>query len=291
MTVEPESLNDRLLGIELPVTRQAREVFAALMRQTTARLEGEVLVIVGTSGSGKSHLRRQLFRDAQDMCPDSAAKRQCLSIVLDSSANLLSLTRQIARKYGNPVTMNKILDKSTRDISFELLDDIERQNTLVMFFDEAHNMRFQEPRGKSQEKDDPMAMWMKNLTYLGVSLVLFALPEFMNTVRRVQELNTRLYRDEPITTLGLTGTSPADIEAALQFLAAIQRAHQVNATPPFASRDVAMPLIQATGGNLRKLMRLVHSAVDESRKRLSSQVQLVDFEAAARLAGIKWSGT
>lgn len=290
MATDSDSLNERLLDIELPVTKQAREVFAALMRQTKARQEGEVLVVAGASGSGKSHLRRQLFRDAQAMFPDSEGTRRCMSIVLDSSASLLSLSRQIARKYGNPVTMHKILDKSTKDISFELLDDIERQGTLVMFFDEAHNMTFRDPRGKDKERDDPMAMWLKNLTYLGVSQVYFGLPEFMSTARRVRELNTRLYRDEPITTLGLAGTTKEDVKAALDFLASLQRAHRVEAAPLFSSSEVVLPLIAATGGNLRKLMRLVHSAVDGARARKSALVELVDFQEAARLAGVEWQG-
>ncbi|HEY1090449.1 MAG TPA: ATP-binding protein, partial [Burkholderiaceae bacterium] len=286
---ESDDLNKRLLDIELPVTMLGRTVFAGLMRQTLVRRQGEILVVVGDSGSGKSHLRQQLERDAKALFPDPKETHRCISVVLDSSANLLALTRQIARKYGNPVTMNKILDKTSRDISFEVLEDIERLRTVVIFFDEAHNMRFLEPRGKDKERDDPMAMWLKNLTYLGVSLVFFALPEFMHTVRRVRELNTRLYRDEPITTRGLTGTTDADIGAALKFLASVQAAHQVQARPAFSSPTIALPLIRATGGNLRKLMRLVHSAVDESRLRGSSQVEVADFEQAARLTGTEWS--
>jgi len=137
-----QSLADRLLDVELPVTKLSRQVFRALMEQTLARKEGEFLVVVGEPGCGKSHLRRQLFRDAQKHFCTPDRPMGCIQLVLEAAPNLLALTRQIARAYNNPATMHKILDKSKNDVSFEVLGDIERQATSVIFIDEAHNMTF-----------------------------------------------------------------------------------------------------------------------------------------------------
>lgn len=283
-----QSLADRLLDIELPVTTLARQVFHALMQQTIAREEGEFLVVIGDPGSGKSHLRRQLFRDAEKLCCTPDRPLGCIELVLEAAPTLLALTRQIARAYNNPATMHKILDKSKNDVSFEVLGDIKRQGTSVIFIDEGHNMTFKSRPAGSSEADDPMAMWLKNLTYLGVSVVFFALPEFDATTKRVREISNRLYRDTPIVLRGLTGQTKADVDAALRFLDDLQNAHQVVAVPRFSEEGVAMPLIRATGGNLRRIARIVQSAIDQSRYRGSPQVELTDFASAARLAGMEW---
>jgi len=133
-----------------------------------------------------------------------------------------------------------------------------------------------------------MAMWLKNLTYLGVSVVFFALPQFDATSKRVLEINNRLYRDTPIVLQGLTGQSPEDVSAALRFLDDLQNAHQVAAKPPFSAESVAIPLVRATGGNLRRMARIVQSAIDLSRRRESTRVELNDFADAAHLAGMVW---
>jgi hypothetical protein len=288
VTVELDvNLRERLLGIELPITRLARAVFSAFMRQTLRQGVGQILVVAGESGSGKSHLRHQLVRDAKSMMPADGGKHLVLDIVLGEAANLLALSRQVAEKYGNPVTMHKLLDKTARDVTFEVDIDIRRQGTKVMFFDEAHNMRFRE--SSPGVVDDPMALWFKNRTYEGVSFVFFGLPKFLKTIEKVEDLKTRLFRDEPLVTTGLTGKPKADVQVGLQFMGDLQKAFGIDASPGFASREVSVPLIAASDGNLRKLVRLVDSAVDNARLRGASRVEEADFIAAAGLAGVEWN--
>jgi energy-coupling factor transporter ATP-binding protein EcfA2 len=259
-------------------------VFRAMVRHNLARKQGEILLIAGPPGTGKSHLQDQLVALAMEMLRHTGAKRPVILLLLESAANLKDLSRQLAREIGNPVTMHKILEKSSKDISFEVLDDLVRLGVRFIFLDEAHNLLLSKPDDASVQ----LAKWLKNLTYKGISLVFSGLPEFRATLSRYGELVSRLYRPTPIETTALTGRTDLDLDAAVKFLGDLEHAYQVPANPHFDDARVALPLISCTQGNQRMLLRVVQAAVGEYENSGGSELSLEHFRTAAGLVGLKW---
>lgn len=133
-----------------------------------------------------------------------------------------------------------------------------------------------------------LARWLKNLTYKGMSFVIFGLPELRRTVAIYRELESRLYRQEPIRVFGVPATTADEVAAAITFLGELQGALEVDAEPRFASRQVAIPLLTASGSSLRTLMRIVMGAVYEARLQPGVAVRLEHFKAACAKADLRW---
>lgn len=281
--VDP-GLIEKLELIELPVTRLAKRVLKQMVRQSLERGEGEFLMITGPAGSGKSHLSRQLLRYAAELCKTSGRARSCMRLILAAAGNLKDLSRQLAREIGNPVTMRKLMDLSQKDLSLEVFEDLRRLGFVVLIFDEAHNLLF----NKFNDEGLALALWLKNLTYLGICIVFLGEPQLAEIFPRYPAMTGRLYRPNPIQTTQLSASSREDIEIALNFLAEVQSAYGVDATPPFSHRDVALPLLAAARAEHRVIARLIQGAVTHYTEREGKSVILEDFAASALDAGLQW---
>lgn len=281
---ELNSLNERLQCVQLPVTLKAKKVFRAMMMQNLARNQGEYLLITGHAGTGKSHLTQQLATLAEELLGGLKAKRPVISLPLNSAAGLKDFSRQLAQVIGNPVTLHRLLDKSGRDISHEVLNDLIKLGTRVLLVDEAHNLLLERPDAQSSE----LARRLKGLTYSGISIVFFALPGFQQTLSRYGELESRLYTKTPIQTGPLAGRTEEELDAAIKFLADVEAAFGVPADPHFDDPRIALPLVECSQGNLRDLMRIIQGAETERAARNGPTLTLDDFRQSANNVGVAW---
>lgn len=281
---DPDWLRARLLGIERPVTKVARRSFRTMLKQTLVRRHGEILLITGLPGTGKTHLDQQLLYDAGVLCQGTKRQRPTLWIPLEATADLRDISRQIAMQIGNVQTIRRLVEKSAKDISFEALEDIVKLGVVVMFFDEAHNLLMAEVNDKSKA----LAKWLKNLTNRGVSLVFSGVPEIARTLGQYPELEDRFYRRKPIQTGGLRADTPEQLKEALAFLDNVQAAYDVPSELAFSDRCIAVPLIGASRGDLRALMRIIEAAVIGLSERSGAALTVDDFRAAAETVGEEW---
>lgn len=281
---DPDWLRTRLLGIERPVTKVARRSFRTMLKQTLVRRHGEILLITGLPGTGKTHLDQQLLNDAGVLCQGTKRQRSTLWIPLEATADLRDISRQIAMQIGNVQTIRRLVEKSAKDISFEALEDIVKLGVVVMFFDEAHNLLMAEVNDKSKA----LAKWLKNLTNRGVSLVFSGVPEIARTLGQYPELEDRFYRRKPIQTGGLRADTPEQLKEALAFLDSVQAAYDVPSELAFSDRRIAVPLIGASRGDLRALMRMIEAAVIGLSERSGTALTADDFRAAAETVGEEW---
>jgi len=282
---DPDWLRGRLLAIERPVTKVARKAFRTMMKQTLVRRHGEILLITGQPGTGKTHLDQQLLKDAEALCVGSQRQRPTLWVKLDATADIRDICRQIAMEIGNVQTIRRIVEKSAKDISLEVMNDIVKLGVVVVFFDEAHNLIM--ATGTPQAK--ALAKWLKNLTNAGVSLVFSGIPEVARTLSQYPELESRFYRPKPIETSGITAGTPQQSRDALKFLDDIRAAYDVPSEIPFSDPRMALPIIGATKGDLRILMRLIEAAVIGLTDRKGSVLTLDDLRSAAEVVGEDWS--
>lgn len=284
ITQQCSELEARLLDIELPVTILAKRILTSMVAQNLARGQGEFLLITGPAGTGKSHLRHQLTRLALSLLSAFGAKRPVVSIHLSGATNLKDFSHQLALAGGNPVTLHKMLDKSARDMSAEVGIDLARDQTRFIFLDEGHNMLLERPDKQSEY----LEKWIKGLTYQGISVVFLGLPQLEETFTRYKELKSRLFRERPIQTGPLSFGSKAEVDIALAFLGDLQAAYNVPTAVEFRNPSLATPLLAATLGNQRAILRVVQAANTARLERNGALLELRDFRDAAELAGLDW---
>ena len=285
-TPSADELRSRLLQIELPVTRIAKQTFVQMMRLTLLRRQGQIFVITGMPGTGKSHLKDQLVELAQDLCKDLKVKVPVLTVGLDTVFTLGDLARQIAIEIGNPVTMHRIMNKSAKELSTEVLEDIKRLGVKVIFFDEAHCISLSPDPSAPQSR--LLASWLKKITNHGISIVFLGLPELGDKLTPYKELTSRMFRSQPLMTTGLLASTATERTETLEFLKKVQTAYGVETCISFSDSRIVIPMMGAMGGNLRDIMRLIDSAVGLSEVGNEKQVSLKSFEDAAELCGFPW---
>lgn len=282
----PNELRARLLAIELPITKYSKQVFTLMMRHALRRLEGQILMVTGLSGTGKSHLKEQLYELAKELCAGLTGERRQLMVGLETVLNLGDLARQIATEIGNPVTMHKIIGMTAKNVSIEVFEDLKALGVRVIFLDEAHCIAL--AADSTSPFSVAMASWLKKLTNHGISIVFLGQPELSDKIILYKELRTRLYRKQPLMTPGLTAGTDEERAATLLFLDQVEDALGVNAEVPFSDPRIVIPMVSAMGGNLRDIMRLIGTAVEHTEMMNQSQVSIESFRVAAGLCGFPW---
>lgn len=285
-TLSQEALQARLLEIELPITKYAKQVFKSMMQHALRRREGQILVVVGLPGTGKTHLTKQLYELAKALCAGLTGERRQLMVGLETVLTLGDLARQIATEIGNPVTMHRIIYKTAKDLSIEVFEDLKALGVRVIFLDEAHCIALAaDPTSKQSVM---MASWLKKLTNHGISIVFLGLPELRDKMAPYRELESRMYRKLPLVTTGLMAGTDEERAATLLFLDQVEKAYGVDAAVPFSDPRIVVPMVGAMGGNLRDIMRLISTAVGDSGQLNEPQVNIESFRTAAGLCGFPW---
>jgi Cdc6-like AAA superfamily ATPase len=272
----PEDFFKSLLHIHLPWTQRVLEAAEATLESAMLSGEGGILVIVGPPGCGKSHLTRQCLKHLRQIWTPREFERFAVEIDAESCGNRKDFAAAVVTELKDAALTKGSVDWSGKDFSRYLLSNAKDMRLRVVASHESHNLRL---HGK-QKGAEELASHIKNTINRGVSYIFNGLPELAAAINSHVELKSRLGA-EIFKIPTMRPGNIKDTKALKVLMEGIEEALPVVFQPPLSSPQILLPLMIASGGVLRPMMKLIHYAVNRALSKGSSVVAMKDFRAAS----------
>jgi hypothetical protein len=267
-----------MLAINLPWTEDTCTKVRLMVKSAMASGEGGILLIVGPPGTGKSHVTKQCIESVEKMLGEPGFKRYTAEIQGMPSGQQRDLSRSIVAKLRDPVGRDILASGTGKDFTHYLTEVVPDIGLCLVGVHESHNFKL---TAANSDESTNLASLIKNLTNVGVSLILNALPHFEEPFRSHLETDSRTI--ETTVRLRSFRRTPQDVKVLVEFWSQVEKAMPVTFATPLSAPDIVLSLLVVGEGNLRKMCRLVEFTVNDVLDQSRSLVTLADFRRMAVL--------
>lgn len=274
----PKQLRQRYIANELdvlhpPLTRILKQLFrsAAACKNKGA---GDAALIIGGSGSGKSHLIDMVFRHKTADHTGDISKVPIVRFSVPSAPTQRAMSSQLLLALEHP----KSRYGNAQDMFNRAITQIRAVQTEIIMIDNVHDIPERRRAGGVMQ----IGNWIRDLIDESHCLVaLFG----TQAARQVTEANAQLRRRVPthmhIDYFGIE--VQRDIAIFRRFLHELDKRLPLVEISGLSDSDLMVKLYWATGGIADYIFRFVSEAVDIAVERGREKLLLEDFEAAFNL--------
>ncbi|ABE37266.1 hypothetical protein RPD_0026 [Rhodopseudomonas palustris BisB5] len=250
---------DRLKGLSDVAVRTgklavAEQMFDELVVAYYSKVEGNLMVVYGSSGSGKTHVLRQLRKDEDlqlDETDPECARRPLLMIEAPSPCTLKTLGLAVLQGLGYEEA--GFANLREHEVWRRARANLSNQGTGILVIDEMHNVL----AGRSNMESVKIAMTLKSLMVSEVTPIQIVISG-LKTVRDFAEHFKELQRRSQF--LEMTPlTSPRDDKKLVLFLEGLEKELKFR-TCGFTRHDLPVRFMMASRGLIGRVAYFVKMA-------------------------------